>query len=62
MSIQDNTYGNATRKFDKFYVCFGALKQGFKAGCRTVIGVDGCHLEGPMKCKRVCPMKCRHKL
>ncbi|KAK4407961.1 hypothetical protein Sango_0377100 [Sesamum angolense] len=34
-------------RFSRFYVCFGALKAGFKAGCRPIIGVDGCHLKGP---------------
>ncbi|KAK4397708.1 hypothetical protein Sango_1246300 [Sesamum angolense] len=34
-------------RFSKFYVCFGAMKDGFKAGCRLIIGVDGCHLKGP---------------
>ncbi|KAL0459168.1 UNVERIFIED_CONTAM: hypothetical protein Slati_0544000 [Sesamum latifolium] len=34
-------------RFNRFYVCFGALKRGFKAGCRSIIGWDGCHLKGP---------------
>ncbi|KAL0402558.1 UNVERIFIED_CONTAM: hypothetical protein Slati_4285700 [Sesamum latifolium] len=34
-------------RFSRSYVCFGALKRGFKAGCRPIIGVDGCHLKGP---------------
>ena len=33
--------------FDKIYVCLAALKSGFKAGCRPIIGVDGCWLKGP---------------
>jgi hypothetical protein len=28
--------------FQIFYACFQALKEGFKAGCRKVIGLDGC--------------------
>ena len=28
--------------FQSFYVCFSALKLGFKAGCTKVIGMDGC--------------------
>ncbi|KAL0305556.1 UNVERIFIED_CONTAM: hypothetical protein Sradi_5972900 [Sesamum radiatum] len=28
-------------------MCFGALKAGFRAGCRPIIGVDGYHLKGP---------------
>ncbi|KAL0379226.1 UNVERIFIED_CONTAM: hypothetical protein Sradi_3228100 [Sesamum radiatum] len=34
-------------RFSRFYVCFRALKAGFSAGCRPIIGVDGCHLKGP---------------
>ncbi|KAL2245754.1 UNVERIFIED_CONTAM: hypothetical protein Sindi_2843600 [Sesamum indicum] len=34
-------------RFSKFYVCFSAMKIGFKEGCRKIIGVDGCHLKGP---------------
>ncbi|XP_024162805.1 uncharacterized protein LOC112169929 isoform X2 [Rosa chinensis] len=31
--------------FKRMYICLGALKNGFKAGCRTVIGLDGAHLK-----------------
>ncbi|KAL0440498.1 UNVERIFIED_CONTAM: hypothetical protein Slati_2532800 [Sesamum latifolium] len=34
-------------RFSRFYVCFVALKVGFSAGCRPIMGVDGCHLKGP---------------
>ncbi|KAL0374433.1 UNVERIFIED_CONTAM: hypothetical protein Sradi_3359000 [Sesamum radiatum] len=34
-------------RFEKFYVCFSAMKDGFLGGCRPIIGVDGCHLKGP---------------
>ncbi|KAL0292838.1 UNVERIFIED_CONTAM: hypothetical protein Scaly_3152200 [Sesamum calycinum] len=34
-------------RFSRFYFCFGAMKDGFKAGCRPIIGIDGCHLKGP---------------
>ncbi|XP_070667339.1 uncharacterized protein [Malus domestica] len=27
------------------YVCLGACKEGFKYGCRPLIGLDGCHLK-----------------
>ncbi|KAK8565144.1 hypothetical protein V6N12_058718 [Hibiscus sabdariffa] len=36
-------------KFRRLYVCFGALKEGFKRYCRHVIGVDGCFLKGSLK-------------
>ena len=28
------------------FVCLDACKQGFKAGCRPLIGLDGCFLKG----------------
>ncbi|XP_024190660.1 uncharacterized protein LOC112194674 [Rosa chinensis] len=31
--------------FKRMYICLGALKNGFKAGCRAVIGLDGAHLK-----------------
>ena len=31
--------------FMRFYVCFDACKKGFLAGCRKVIGLDGCFLK-----------------
>ncbi|KAL0442018.1 UNVERIFIED_CONTAM: hypothetical protein Sradi_0140700 [Sesamum radiatum] len=45
----DSDEGTGARRFGKFYVCFEALKQGFKSGCRLLIGVDGCHLKGPFE-------------
>ncbi|KAL0345264.1 UNVERIFIED_CONTAM: hypothetical protein Sradi_4357700 [Sesamum radiatum] len=32
--------------FDRFYVCLQALKLNYLNGCRPVICVDGCHLNG----------------
>ncbi|GKV07426.1 hypothetical protein SLEP1_g19207 [Rubroshorea leprosula] len=34
--------------FERMYVCFNALKVGFLSGCRPIIGIDGCHLKGPI--------------
>ncbi|CAH9103954.1 unnamed protein product [Cuscuta europaea] len=31
------------------FVCFGALRQNWLAGCRKIIGVDGCFLKGVCK-------------
>ena len=31
--------------FQKFYVCFDALRKGFVESCRPIIGVDGCFLK-----------------
>ncbi|CAL9010838.1 unnamed protein product [Prunus brigantina] len=33
--------------FERIYVCLEACKRGFLAGCRPLIGIDGCHLKGP---------------
>lgn len=33
--------------FSKFYVCLGALKEGFLKACRPIFGVDGTFLKGP---------------
>nr|XP_025612115.1 uncharacterized protein LOC112705508 [Arachis hypogaea] len=33
-------------RFIRMYMCLDAVKKGFLAGCRPIIGVDGCHLKG----------------
>ncbi|KAK9004381.1 hypothetical protein V6N11_002183 [Hibiscus sabdariffa] len=35
--------------FKRLYVCFSALKEGFKKYCRPVISLDECFLKGPFK-------------
>lgn len=35
--------------FHRMYICFGALKENFKNGCRPMIGLDGCFLKGLVK-------------
>ncbi|GJY45816.1 hypothetical protein Tco_0434879 [Tanacetum coccineum] len=37
---------DGTHMFNSFYVCFHNIKEGWKAGCRKVIGLDGCFLKG----------------
>ncbi|PKI43343.1 hypothetical protein CRG98_036265 [Punica granatum] len=32
--------------FEKLYICLDACKKGFLAGCKLLIGLDGCHLKG----------------
>lgn len=34
------------RKFKRIYICWDACKKGFLAGCRKLIGFDGCHIKG----------------
>ncbi|KAJ9567651.1 hypothetical protein OSB04_003617 [Centaurea solstitialis] len=36
-----------TRKFKRLYLCFDALKNGFKAGKRDFLGLDGAFMKGP---------------
>ncbi|KAK8941312.1 hypothetical protein KSP39_PZI010017 [Platanthera zijinensis] len=31
--------------FKRLYICWGALKKGFMAGCRPIIGLDGTHIK-----------------
>ncbi|GKD05577.1 multidrug resistance-associated protein 5, partial [Tanacetum coccineum] len=33
--------------FDRFYVCFAGLADGWKAWCRKIIAIDGCFLKSP---------------
>ncbi|XP_007227226.2 uncharacterized protein LOC18790575 [Prunus persica] len=33
--------------FERIYVCLETCKRGFSAGCRPLIGIDGCHLKRP---------------
>ncbi|KAL6142875.1 hypothetical protein ACLB2K_061150 [Fragaria x ananassa] len=33
-------------KFQRIYICLSAWKEGWKVGCRPIIGLDGCHLKG----------------
>ena len=44
----DEDHENSSRKFQRFYVCLKALKDGFKK-CRPIIGINGCFLKGMTK-------------
>ncbi|XP_058215796.1 uncharacterized protein LOC131326905 [Rhododendron vialii] len=37
--------GMPTNVFQRFYICWAALKKGCKDACRPILGVDGCHLK-----------------
>lgn len=43
----ENESNSLTRKFKRIYICLGALKKGFKAGLRDLLGLDGTLIEGP---------------
>ncbi|GJV26022.1 hypothetical protein Tco_1378717 [Tanacetum coccineum] len=40
---EETKYGNSY--FRRFYICFKGVKDGWKAGCRRVIELDGCFLK-----------------
>lgn len=40
--------------FERFYVCFDGCKKGFQAGCRRVIGLDGCWFKGAHNGELLC--------
>lgn len=44
-----NTMVKGKKRFLRLYICYAACKQGFLAGCRPIIEVDGCHLKGHQK-------------
>ncbi|XP_030468735.2 uncharacterized protein LOC115687352 [Syzygium oleosum] len=44
----------ATKEFERFYVGFDELRRGFLAGCKRVIGLDGCFLKTGSKGMLLC--------
>nr|GEX37568.1 hypothetical protein [Tanacetum cinerariifolium] len=40
-------HASHTRIFKRIYVCLGALKLGFTAGLRDILGLDGAFMKGP---------------
>ncbi|KAI3751623.1 hypothetical protein L2E82_22714 [Cichorium intybus] len=38
---------STTRVFKRIYICLGALKSGFKASKREILGLDGAFMKGP---------------
>lgn len=47
VSIREGPF--ETPVFQKIYICLTSIKEGFLAGCRRLIGLDGCFLKGIMK-------------
>ncbi|KAL3525770.1 hypothetical protein ACH5RR_014142 [Cinchona calisaya] len=47
--LTTQTSGDDDEVFQRFYVCLQACKEGFLAGCKPIVGLDGCHLRGPHK-------------
>ncbi|GJS10779.1 hypothetical protein Tco_0367575 [Tanacetum coccineum] len=44
---QETNLESLTRAFRRVYMCLGAIKQGFKACGREILGLDGCFMAGP---------------
>jgi alpha-galactosidase len=42
--------------FRRMYICLDACKKGFKAGCRKVIGLDGCFFKGATNGELLCAL------
>ncbi|XP_018630786.1 uncharacterized protein [Nicotiana tomentosiformis] len=51
IQISKDAMEEGKRRFLRMYVCFQALKSGFKAGLRPFIGIDGTFLKG--KCQGI---------
>ncbi|KAH7852996.1 hypothetical protein Vadar_031873 [Vaccinium darrowii] len=49
LKTTEDAESGGRQRFERLYVCLGGCKKGFLAGCRLVIGLDGCHLKGPYK-------------
>jgi len=47
IGVTVNPYGK--NYFHRIYICFKALSDGWKKGCRRVIGLDGCFLKCEIK-------------
>ena len=47
--ISKNATPDSEVVFDRMYICFGALKEGFLRGCKCFIGLDGCFLKALVK-------------
>ncbi|XP_019242557.1 PREDICTED: uncharacterized protein LOC109222689, partial [Nicotiana attenuata] len=51
INISKDALAEGKRRFLRMYICFQALKTGWKAGLRPLIGLDGTFLKG--KCKGI---------
>ncbi|KAL4557735.1 hypothetical protein LXL04_035923 [Taraxacum kok-saghyz] len=45
--VSEPHYASPTRMFKRVYICLGALKKGFKASRRDIVGLDGAFMKGP---------------
>lgn len=47
LQFEEYNEEDLVRKFKRLYCCLGALKEGFMAGCKKVLGFDRAFLKGP---------------
>ena len=40
--------------FERMYICLDACRKGFLAGCRKVVGLDGCFFKGATNGELLC--------
>ncbi|XP_042753098.2 uncharacterized protein LOC122195341 [Lactuca sativa] len=45
--VNEPNNARETRQIKRVYICLGALKKGFKAGLRDILGLDGAFMKGP---------------
>ena len=46
LDVERGDPSEPTRQFRRIYICLGALKKGFKAGKKELLGLDGCFMKG----------------
>ncbi|XP_019251327.1 PREDICTED: uncharacterized protein LOC109230264 [Nicotiana attenuata] len=49
VTLSKDALAGGKRRFSRMYICFHALKMGFKSGLRSFIGLDGTFLKGKAK-------------
>ncbi|WMV10242.1 hypothetical protein MTR67_003627 [Solanum verrucosum] len=54
IDLSKKALSNGKRKFLRMYICFKAMKLGFKSGLRPLIGLDGTFLKGKTKGQVLC--------
>ncbi|XP_059626164.1 uncharacterized protein LOC132269126 [Cornus florida] len=46
IGVDPTSYDNEIKTFQRIFICYAAVKKGFRYGCRPFLGVDGCFLKG----------------
>ncbi|XP_059663614.1 uncharacterized protein LOC132309316 [Cornus florida] len=45
IGVDPMSYDNEIKTFQRIFICYAAMKKGFRDGCRPFLGVDGCFLK-----------------